>query len=57
VVRHYPPHSYPGNIKTNDNYPPQADNQGGIAGQNEMEFNNTTLQMLYNNTNEEMEYN
>jgi len=57
VVRHFPPHSFPGNIKINDNYPPQADNQGSIAGQGEMEFNLTGIQMLYNNTNEEMEYN
>lgn len=57
MVRHFPPHSFAGNHKTNTNYPPQADNQGSISGQNEMEFNVTTLQMLYNNTHEEMEYN
>ncbi len=57
MVRYYPPHSFPGHIKTNTNNPPQADNQGSIPGQNEMEFNVTTLQMLFNNTNEEMEYN
>ena len=57
MVRHYPPHSFPGHHETNTNYPPQADNQGGISAQNEMAFNVTLLQMLYNNTGEEMEYN
>lgn len=57
MVRVYFPHTSPGTLKTNTNYPPQADNQGGISGQGEMEFNVTGIQMLFNNTNEEMEYN
>lgn len=57
MVRHFPPHSFPGHHKTNTNYPPMADNQGSLSGQNEMKYNVTDLEMLYNNTNEEMEYN
>ncbi len=57
MVRAYFPNAFPGNLKTNTNYPPQADNQGGISGQGEMEFNVTGEQMVFNITNEEMEYN
>lgn len=57
MVRHYSPHSFPGHLQTNSDYLPQSDNQGSIPGQNEMEFNGLPLQMLFNNTNEEMEYN
>ena len=57
MVRAYFPHSFPGNLSANHNYHPQADNQGSIPGQNEMQYNLTGIEMLFNNTNEEMEYN
>lgn len=57
MVRHYPPHTHADSIKANTNYAPQADNEGSIPGQNEMDFNVTSFQMLFNVTGEEMEYN
>ena len=57
MVRAFFPHSFSGNLNTNSNYTPQADNQGSIPAQNEMKYNVTDLQMLFNNTGQEMEYN
>lgn len=57
MVKSFFPHSFVNSIVTNENYPPQADNQGEIAGFGDMIYNVTEEQMLFNNTAEVMEYN
>jgi len=58
VVRAFIPQAFHGDVQYYTNFPPQSDNEGGsVPPQDKMLFNNTGEVMLFNITNEEMEYN